>query len=418
MNAFTVLFLLMMLITVALLVWLAGRQRAGALRQRRAVPEAFRDRIALGDHQKAADYTTARMGLEQVDTVAGAVLTLIWTLGGGLNLLAGWWAASGWGPVAAGTGLIVSALIVTALLETPLDVYRTFVIEARFGFNRTTPALYIADTLKHGLVFVALGTPLIALLLWLVMHAGAAWWLYGWLTWMAFSIAMLWLYPIWIAPLFNRFSPLEDEALRERILRLLARCGFTSGGIFVMDGSRRSGHGNAYFTGFGANKRIVFFDTLLKSLDPDEVEAVLAHELGHFKHGHVRQRLTVMAVLSLGGFALLGYLLKADWFYRGLGVQEPSYGAAFVLFMMVLPYFTTVLRPLSSYWMRRHEFEADDFAAGQTDARHLIHALVKLYEENASILTPDRLYSAYHDSHPPAPVRIAHLQEKVATAAP
>lgn len=418
MNAFTVIFLVMMLATVVLLVWLARRQRAGALSQRSAVPSAFRDRIALADHQRSADYTAARMGLEQVDTLAGAALTLIWTLGGGLNLLAGWWTETGLGPVAAGTGLIMSTLLITALLEMPLDVYRTFGIEARFGFNRTTPALYLADMLKHGLVFVALGAPLIALLLWLVAHAGAGWWLYGWLVWMGFSIAMLWLYPTWIAPLFNRFSPLEDEALRERILRLLARCGFTSGGIFVMDGSKRSGHGNAYFTGFGANKRIVFFDTLLKSLGPDEVEAVLAHELGHFKHGHVRQRLAVMALISLAGFALLGYLVKADWFYHGLGVQQPSYAAAFILFMMVLPYFTTALRPFSSYWMRRNEFEADEFAAAQTDARHLIRALVKLYEENASILTPDRLYSAYHDSHPPAPVRIAHLQAKVATAAP
>jgi STE24 endopeptidase len=418
MNGFTVIFLLMLLFSAGLLVWLARRQRDGALCQRHAVPEAFRDRIGLADHQKSADYTAARMGLEQVDTVAGAVLTLIWTLGGGLNFLAGLWAGSGWGPVAAGTGLIISALLITSLLEMPLDVYRTFGIEARFGFNRTTPALYVADLVKHGLVFLLLGTPLIALLLWLVDHAGRGWWLYAWLVWMGFSIALLWLYPTLIAPLFNRFSPLEDEALRTRILRLLERCGFTSGGIFVMDGSKRSGHGNAYFTGFGANKRIVFFDTLLKSLDPDEVEAVLAHELGHFKHGHVRQRLAVMAVLSLAGFALLGYLVNAEWFYHGLGVQQPTYAAAFILFAMVLPYFTTALRPLSSYWARRHEFEADDFAAAQTDARHLIRALVKLYEENASILTPDRLYSAYHDSHPPAPVRIAHLTDKAAAAAP
>ena len=418
MNAFTVVFLVMLLVSVALLVWLARRQLAGALGQRDAVPKIFCARIALADHQKSADYTAARMGLEQVDVLASALLTLIWTLGGGLNLLARLWANSTWGPITTGTGLIMTTLLITSVLEMPLDVYRTFGIEARFGFNRAKPALYVADALKQGLIFMALGAPLIALLLWLVSHAGRAWWLYGWLVWTTFSMAMLWLYPTLIAPLFNRFSPLENEHLRARIVQLLQRCGFANGGIFVMDGSRRSGHGNAYFTGFGANKRIVFFDTLLKSLDADEIEAVLAHELGHFKRGHVHQRFAVMAVASAGGFALLGYLASADWFYLGLGVQQSSYAAAFLLFLIVMPYFTTPLRPIFSYWMRRHEFEADDFAAEQTDARHLIRALVKLYEANASILCPDRLYSAFHDTHPPAPVRIAHLTAKVSIPAP
>lgn len=412
MNSFTLIFLAFVLATSAVLVWLAQRQRNSALRNRREVPEAFRDQISLAVHQKAADYTAAKMRLEQIDAVIGALLLLAWTLGGGLNLLAGLWAESGWGQVAAGTGLMVSAFLIMSLLDMPLDIYRTFVVEARFGFNRSSVGLYLADTLKQGAVFLILGTPLIALLLWLVIHAGHWWWLYGWLTWTVFTSAMMWLYPTWIAPLFNRFTPLEDEALRERIVRLLRRCGFASDGIFVMDGSKRSQHGNAYFTGFGANKRIVFFDTLLKSLEADEIEAVLAHELGHFKHGHVRKRLLFMTVASLAAFALLGLLINADWFYAGLGLQHTSYAGALLLFLMVAPYFSALLRPLSSYWMRKHEFEADDYAAGQTDARNLVDALVKLYKENAATLTPDRLYSAYHDSHPPAPVRISHLAAK------
>jgi STE24 endopeptidase len=413
MNGFTFLFLIFVLSTSAILLWLAQRQRMSAISHRDQVPEAFRDRISLAVHQKAADYTVAKMRLEQIDTLIGAILVLVWTLGGGLNALAHLWSNSGWGEVAAGTGLMVSALLIMALIDLPLDVYRTFIVEAKFGFNRTSLGLYLADAVKQGVLLALLGTPLIALLLWLVTHAGAAWWLYGWATWMLFTSAMMWLYPTLIAPLFNRFTPLEDEALRDRIVRLLQRSGFASGGIFVMDGSKRSQHGNAYFTGFGANKRIVFFDTLLKSLKADEIEAVLAHELGHFKHGHVRKRLLFMAVTSLGAFALLGMLIKADWFYSGLGLQHTSYAGALLLFLMTAPYFTALLRPLSSYWMRKHEFEADDFAATQTDAQNLIYALVKLYQENAATLTPDVLYSAYHDSHPPAPVRISHLAAKL-----
>jgi len=302
---------------------------------------------------------------------------------------------------------------VMAVLDMPMDLYRTFVIEAKFGFNRTTLALYFSDAVKQGIIFLLLGTPLIALLLWLVSHAGSWWWLYGWLTWTAFTLFMFWLYPTVIAPLFNRFTPLQDEALREKIVNLLQRCGFNNDGIFIMDGSKRSQHGNAYFTGFGTNKRIVFFDTLLKSLQADEIEAVLAHELGHFKHGHVRKRLILVTLTSLVGFAALGALINAPWFYSGLGVQHRSYATAMVLFLLVTPYFSAALKPISSYWMRKHEFEADDYAATQTNARNLIQALVKLYKENAASLTPDSLYSAYHDSHPPAPIRISHLAAKL-----
>ena len=411
MNGFTLIFLIFVLSATAVHLWLAGRQRRSALLHRREVPEAFRGRISLAVHQKAADYTAAKMRLEQIDIVIGAILVLIWTLGGGLNTLAEAWAMSGWGAIATGTALIVSTLLIMSVLDIPMDLYRTFVLEAKFGFNRATMALYFSDTLKQGILFLALGTPIIALMLWLVTHAGAGWWLYGWLVWTAFTLAMFWLYPSVIAPLFNRFTPLEDEALRERIVKLLMRCGYGHGGIFVMDGSKRSQHGNAYFTGFGNHKRIVFFDTLLKSLKADEIEAVLAHELGHFKHGHVRKRLILVTLTSLAAFAVLGMLLNAQWFYAGLGVERTSYAAAMVLFLLVSPYFTALLRPLSAFWMRKHEFEADDYAASQTDAGKLIQALVKLYEENAATLTPDRLYSAYHDSHPPAPIRINHLSK-------
>ena len=413
MNGFTLVFLTFVLATSAVLLWLAQRQRSNALRYREQVPEAFRDQIGLAVHEKAADYTAAKMRLEQIDIIVGALLVLGWTLAGGLNALAALWGLSGWGDIAAGTGLIISALLVMAVLDMPMDLYRTFVIEAKFGFNRTTLALYFSDAVKQGIIFLLLGTPLIALLLWLVSHAGSWWWLYGWLTWTAFTLVMFWLYPTVIAPLFNRFTPLQDEALREKIVNLLQRCGFNNDGIFIMDGSKRSQHGNAYFTGFGTNKRIVFFDTLLKSLQADEIEAVLAHELGHFKHGHVRKRLILVTLTSLVGFAALGALINAPWFYSGLGVQHRSYATAMVLFLLVTPYFSAALKPISSYWMRKHEFEADDYAATQTNARNLIQALVKLYKENAASLTPDSLYSAYHDSHPPAPIRISHLAAKL-----
>jgi len=416
MNGFTFIFVAFLLIVGALHLWLAQRQRASALHHQRQVPEAFRDRIAPAVHQKAAAYTAAKMRLEQMDTLVGTLLVLAWTLGGGLNMLAAGWSAVGWGEVATGTALMISALLLMGLLDMPLDAYGTFVVEAQFGFNRTSLGLYLADAVKQGVLLIILGAPLIALLLWLMSHAGAWWWLYGWLVWIFFSAAMLWLYPTLIAPLFNRFTPLQDELLRERIVRLLQRSGFAEDGIFVMDGSKRSRHGNAYFTGFGATKRIVFFDTLLKTLKADEIEAVLAHELGHFKHGHVRKRLLFMAVASLAAFAVLGMLLGAEWFYTGLGLHHRSAAGALLLFLLISPYFTALFRPLSSYWMRKHEFEADDFAATQTDARNLIHALVKLYEENAATLTPDVLYSAYHDSHPPAPVRISHLAAKLAAS--
>jgi STE24 endopeptidase len=291
-------------------------------------------------------------------------------------------------------------------------LYQTFVIEERFGFNKTTLTTFIGDMAKQTLLMLILGVPLAWAALWLMQESGQLWWLYLWLLWTGFSLLMLWAYPAIIAPLFNKFTLLDDENLQQRIQSLLDRCGFKSQGIYVMDGSRRSGHGNAYFTGMGQNKRIVFFDTLLKTLEADEIEAVLAHELGHFKRKHVQKRIMTMILMSLAGLALLGWLIEQSWFYQGLGVQQPANHLALLLFLMVSPVFTIFLQPLFSWFSRRHEFEADDYAATQASAADLIRALVKMYKENASTLTPDPLYSAFYDSHPPAPVRVAHLSTK------
>jgi STE24 endopeptidase len=300
-----------------------------------------------------------------------------------------------------------------SLLDLPFSLYHTFVVEERFGFNKTTAAVFVSDMVKQGLLMLVLGLPLAWTALWLMQGSGELWWLYLWLLWTGFSLLMLWAYPTVIAPLFNKFTLLEDQQLQQRIQELLDRCGFKSKGIYVMDGSRRSGHGNAYFTGMGRNKRIVFFDTLLETLEPDEIEAVLAHELGHFKRRHVQKRIAVMVLGSLAGLALLGWLSQQSWFYQGLGVTRPSDYLALLLFLIAVPVFTLFLQPLASWFSRRHEFEADDYAAKQADAAGLIRALVKLYRENASTLTPDPLYSAFHDSHPPAPVRVAHLSTKL-----
>jgi STE24 endopeptidase len=416
MNSFTLLFVSLLGLSVLLRLWLAGRHLRHVTAHRPAVPVAFRDRISLADHQKAADYTRAGVKLGRIELLYGTLLLLLWTLGGGLDLLGQWWSGLGLGGIATGIAILVSAFAIMAILDLPAQLYSTFVLEERFGFNRTTPATFVSDLLKHTLLLAALGIPLAWVALTLMAQAGSLWWLYLWAVWVSFSLFMMWAYPAFIAPLFNRFSPLEDDALRARIQRLLDQCGFRSQGIFVMDGSRRSGHGNAYFTGFGRNKRIVFFDTLLKDLEPAEIEAVLAHELGHFKRRHVQKRLLSMMAMSLAGLALLGWLIEQPWFYQGLGVTQASHAMALLLFLLVSPVFTFFLQPLFAFWSRRHEFEADEYAAQQANAQDLIKALVKLYQENASTLTPDPLYSAFHDSHPPAPVRVAHLTSRLQPA--
>lgn len=416
MHLLTLLFLGMLLISTAIELWLVQRQIRHVGNHRGQVPAPFNEQVSLEAHQRAADYTLSKARLGRYELVYGALILLGLTLGGGLQWLDTAWRGLELAPLLTGTGFILSVIVITSLLDLPFSAYRTFRIEQRFGFNRTTPALFLSDLLKQGLLLLLIGMPLAALVLWLMQSAGELWWLYVWLVWSGFTLLMLWAYPAIIAPLFNKFSPLEDQALRQRIDALLQRCGFTSNGIFVMDGSRRSSHGNAYFSGLGNNKRIVFFDTLLESLNGEEIEAVLAHELGHFRRKHIRKRLVLMMVMSLVGLALLGWLIQQEWFFTALGVAQPSMYAALVLFLLVMPVFTFFTQPLMALSMRKHEFEADEFAAEHADARELIAALVKLYEENASTLTPDPLYSSFHDSHPPAPVRIAHLSSTLQTA--
>lgn len=410
MHPFTLLFLTMLALTVCVEAWLGRRHARHVAAHRDTVPGAFRDRVPLADHQKAADYTVARVRLGRVHLALGTTVLLAWTLGGGVAALDAAWRESLGPGLAAGTGLLVSALLIGVVIELPLAVWKTFRLEARFGFNRTTPRLFAIDTLKSLALMLALATPLAWAALWLMERAGAAWWAWLWGLWLGFNLLLVWAWPRFIAPLFNEFKPLTDSALRARIDALLARTGFTSDGLFVMDGSRRSAHGNAYFTGFGRSKRIVFFDTLLEGLEPAEVEAVLAHELGHFKRRHILKRLVSGALLSLAGLALLGWLTNQPWFYAGLGVPTPSDATALLLFALALPPFTTLLTPVGSWLSRRHEFEADAFAREHSDAAALVSALVKLYRDNASTLTPDPLHSAFHDSHPPAPVRIARLE--------
>ena len=402
--------LIIALISGVLLQWhLSARHIRHIRSNRNAVPDNFADRISLEAHKKAADYNCAKTRVRLADLVVSSVLLLVWTLGGALEFLDGVIRPYQLSAVWTGTIFILAVGLISSLLDLPLSLYRTFRLEQRFGFNKMNLKLYITDLLKNALLMVVIGTPLIMLVLWFMDNSGAWWWLYVWLTWFGFNLVMVWAYPAVIAPLFNKFRPLDNAELATRIAALLDRNGFTSNGIFVMDGSTRSTHGNAYFTGLGANKRIVFFDTLIDELSYDEIEAVLAHELGHFKCGHIRKRLAILGVTFLIGFAILGVLLGVPWFYAGLGVSEPSAYMALTLFVLVAPAFTFFLQPLFSSMSRKHEFEADDFAKAQVRSGSLINALVKLYKENANTLTPDPLYSAFHDSHPPAPIRVAHL---------
>lgn len=407
----TTLFLAFLAATSLLRIALGVRHMHHVASHRRAVPAEFAGSIPLEAHQKAADYTVARTRLGLADIVVSALFLLLLTIGGVLQRIHEFW--QGWfeaGGYANGIAFIATVALLGFLVELPFALYRTFVVEERFGFNKMTWRLYLADLVKEGLLAVAIGLPLLLVVLWLMVHMGSLWWLYVWLFWLGFNLVVLLVYPTFIAPLFNKFSPLADESLARRIEALLVRCGFRSSGLFVMDGSRRSSHGNAYFTGFGAAKRIVFFDTLLGKLQPDEIEAVLAHELGHYKHHHIWKRVALTALASLAFFWLLGYLIDQFWFYQGLGMRDGGTAAALVLFSLVAPVFTFPLSPLMSSLSRRHEFEADAYAARQTRATDLVSALVKLYRDNAATLTPDPLYSTFYDSHPPAAVRIARLQ--------
>ncbi len=410
MQTFTLVFLAATGLTTALQVWLARRHVAHILAHKACVPAVFSDKIGLAAHQKAADYTVAKTRLSFVQITVEVIVLLAFTLGGGIEQLARAWHGVFQSPLLEGAALILSTLVLMGALDIPLSLYRTFRLEARFGFNKMTPELFALDLLKQAGLALALGIPLVLGVLWLMGAMGEYWWLYVWLAWMAFNLLIIAVYPSFIAPLFNKFLPLEDAQLKARVEALLDKCGFHTSGLFVMDGSKRSSHGNAYFSGFGKTKRIVFFDTLLKNLSEDEIEAVLAHELGHFKRRHIIKRMAWLFAGSLVGLWLLATLMQADWFYAGLGVTTHTTATALLLFVLVSPVFTFLLHPVLARLSRKHEFEADQYAAQTASATALIRALVKLYEDNASTLTPDPIHSAFYDSHPPAGIRIARLQ--------
>jgi len=417
MHPFTLAFVLALVAHLAVQIWLSQRQITHVLAHRGTIPAGFASAVSAAEHSKAADYAIARQRVGIVETVYDAIVVLALTVGGGIALLGAWVAGFMQPGILAGTLHLVVVFACMTLAGLPFTIYRTFVLEQRFGFNRTSPGTFVGDQLKAWALGLALGGAVAACVLWIMAEAGASWWIVGWAAWMAFSLLVTWAWPRLIAPLFNKFSPLEDQALRERIDALLARCDFHAKAVYVMDGSRRSAHGNAYFTGFGREKRIVFFDTLLTSLGPVQIESVLAHELAHFKLRHIPQRLVVGAAMSLAGFALLGWLSQQQWFFAGLGVPAPSDAAALLLFLLAVPAFTWIISPLLAAWSRRHEYEADAFAAQHADARSLAEALVTLYKDNATTLTPDPLYSAFHDSHPPPTARIERLRALVSPSA-
>ena len=403
-------FVSLLISTTLIRIWLARRHIAHIQTNRGQVPTAFKDNIALDAHQKAADYSTDKTKLVMTEVLIQALLLLALTLGGGLQLIDDVWRnILPSQEIIRGALVICSAMLVSSMFDLPFDYYKTFVVDEKFGFNKMTPAMFFSDLVKQSLVGLALGAPILFAALWLMQSAGQYWWLYLWIVWSIFNLVMLAVYPTFIAPLFNKFTPLQDESLKQRIEALLTKCGFKSQGLFVMDGSSRSSHGNAYFTGFGSSKRVVFFDTLLERLNVDEIEAVLAHELGHFKHKHVIKRIIILFLMSFLGLALLGWLINQPWFYAGLGVSQTSNYMALIIFMLVSPTFLFLLNPIMASYSRKNEFEADDYAANHASANDLVKALVKLYRDNASTLTPDPLHSAFYDSHPPASIRISKL---------
>ena len=410
-NLFTLIFLLAILASVVALLWLNFRQDRAIKATFDEVPEGFENDISLKDHQKAGRYTQAKLLVSHFEVIVSTVVLLLWTLGGGISQLDMFWREIiPSAPLVHGCAFILSIMCIASLIDLPFSFYRNFVLEQKFGFNRMSLVTFAGDLLKELLITFVVGIPLIYAILLLMNAMGDTWWIYVWLTISIFSLTMMWVYPTFIAPIFNKFKPLDNQNLNERIDNLLQRTGFKNDGIFVMDGSKRSSHGNAYFTGLGKNKRIVFFDTLLNGMEDREVEAILAHELGHFHHKHIRQRLISSFAFSLISLALLGYLIEQEWFFIGLGVSQPSDHTALVIFSLVLPVFSFFITPFSNLVSRKHEFQADAFAARHTDANNLISSLVKLYKENSSTLSPDKYYSAFHDTHPSAMLRIERLK--------
>jgi STE24 endopeptidase len=411
--ALTLFFTGALVLSLLIKFWLSARQIRHVASHRETVPVAFAQTISLSAHQKAADYTVAKARLSLLEMALGAAVLLGWTLLGGLSALnetMTQWLGQGMGQQLALLGAFV---VIGGLIDLPLSWYQTFVLEQRFGFNKMTLKLWLADLAKSSLIGALIGLPIAALILWMMAATGSLWWLWAWMFWMGFNLLLLVIYPTLIAPLFNKFAPLEDETLKARVTALMQRCGFSAKGLFVMDGSKRSAHANAYFTGFGAAKRVVFYDTLLSKLSAAEVDAVLAHELGHFKHKHIIKRIVSMFAMSLVGFALLGYLAQQHWFYTGLGVQANLIAAndalALLLFMLAMPVFSFFIAPMFAQLSRRHEFEADAYAVKQTSAQDLSTALLKLYEDNASTLTPDPLYVSFYYSHPGASERLSRM---------
>jgi STE24 endopeptidase len=395
---------------VIVLLWLNIRQSKAIVQSFDKIPSEFSKKITLKEHQKAAEYTQAKLKLNHFEVIFSTTVLLLWTLGGGLDYLDNIWQAQTDNALYIGVGFVVSLMMLGSLIDLPFSVYQTFVLEQKFGFNQTDMKTFIMDLLKGALLMLVIGLPLIYAILYLMGAMGEYWWIYVWLVLTGFSLLMFWLYPTYIAPIFNQFKPLDNLELKTKIDNLLKRTGFKSDGIFVMDGSKRSSHGNAYFTGIGKNKRIVFFDTLLKGMNDDEVQAILAHELGHFHHRHIKKHMINSFTISLLGLALLGYLIDQDWFFHGLGISHPSNHTALILFTLTIPVFSFFIAPINNYLSRKHEFEADAFAAKHTNADDLASSLVKLYKDNAATLTPDYLYSAFHDSHPSASIRINQLK--------
>ena len=415
--SFTLVFVVLLLVGMLVRFYLASRQIRHVIRHRGAVPSTFASTISLASHQKAADYTVSKARFGLLEMAFGAAMLVGWTLLGGIeavNQLLGSTSLAQYGTLMPGLALLTVFAVISGLLDLPFTLYSTFRIEERFGFNKVTPKLWLGDLAKSTLVGAAIGLPIVALMLWLMRSAGSLWWLWAWGSWMVFNLLVLVLYPTVIAPLFNQFKPLDDDNLKARVTALMARCGFSARGLFVMDGSKRSAHANAYFTGFGSSKRVVFYDTLLKQLNPGEVDAVLAHELGHFKHRHIIKRIMGLFAMSLIGFALLGWVSTQTWFYAGLGVRPSLTGGnealALLLFMLVVPLFSFFVTPVFAQLSRKHEFEADAYAVVQTDGGDLANALLKLYQDNASTLTPDPVFVKFYYSHPPASERLGRMK--------
>lgn len=411
MNSFTYLFLTLLAISTLIQFWLMARQQRHVQRFQGSVPEDFKENITLEAHQRAAHYTLTKLRLARAEEILSVSILILWTLGGWLEWIDQWTNQFHLSEPLHGLLFIGTFMLISQIIDLPISYYQTFNIEQKFDFNRSTKALFFSDQAKQLMLGLLLMLPIAWVLLWCLAQLGQYWWLYAFVFWVAFVLFITWAYPSFIAQWFNKFTEMKEGSVKARIQALLRKAGFESNGIFIMDGSRRSAHGNAYFTGFGKSKRIVFFDTLLEHLNENEVEAVLAHELGHFKNNHIIKRLAMMIFSSFIAFALLGWLINQPWFFQGLGVSQPSNHVALILFLLTAPVFNFFFQPISSLWSRKHEFEADAYAASVSHADYLIHGLVKLYKENAATLTPDPLYSAFHDSHPPAAVRIAHLRQ-------